>query len=546
MRLRLLRNALWLVLAALAPLPLAAEDGATPSGEAEREATAPSLHGVLRLSLAEAVRMGLENNLDVEVERYTPYIAERDETAAWGAYDPLLDGVFTYEALQEPNNFNLNVGVTESENDRIGGDVGLSGLVPLLGSSYEMRFDSLRDNNNSRNTRFDPTLSSHFLLELAQPLLKNLFYNSEWTLVQTSSLASEAAFENFRRQVMDTVREIASNYWVLIANEEKQRVAEKSLETARALHEQTKTQFEVGVVSKVEVVEAEAGVAEREVTLIRAQNAYRSSQDDLINVVLGRHLAANSTLEIAPTDRPEDYISYEIDIEEAVRKAFLHRPELAIKRKEFEQRELELAFARNQQLPQLDLVLSYGNHGLAGEGNKNQCPVGDLACLAQVAAVSSSYSQTVDGFFTDDASEQFTAGARFSIPIPNTAPRATASKRELELRRTRSETARLEQDIILEVRKSVRDLESAQEGIRAAERRRVASEEQLRAERIRLEYGESTPFDVLQREQDLVQAESEKIDALRVYRVSATDLDRAQGTILNTNNVVVEDVGALR
>ena len=63
---------------------------------------------------------------------------------------------------------------------------------------------------------------------------------------------------------------------------------------------------------------------------------------------------------------------------------------------------------------------------------------------------------------------------------------------------------------------------------------------------IRLEYGESTPFDVLQRERDLVSAESEKIDALRAYRVAATELARAQGTILRDRNIVIEDVAQLR
>ncbi|MGH9389353.1 MAG: TolC family protein, partial [Vicinamibacteria bacterium] len=429
------------------------------------------------------------------------YIASEDETVAWGAYDPQLDGQFTYDSIEEPSNFNLNVGVTQSENYRTGGDVGFTGLVPFLGSSYELRFDSLQDDNNSSNTRFDPTLASHFILSLAQPLLKDLFFNDEWTKVQTSYLTSESALDNFRKQVMDTVKEIASDYWILIANEEKARVAEKSLERARALLEQTKTQFEVGVISKVEVVESEAGVADREFNLILAQNAYRKSQDDLIDVVLGRHFAAVSTLEIAPTDRPEDYVSYEIDVEESARKAFAHRPELAVKRKEFEQRELELAFARNQRLPQLDFVVSYGNRGLAGDGNEKACNfvdntpnpsnpggVSDRAlCLANAATITSGYGETFDGFFTPDASEQVTVGAVFSIPIPNTSARATASKRELELRKTRSELARLEQDIILEVRKSVRDLESAQQGIRAAERGEAAATEQLRAERIRLE-----------------------------------------------------------
>ena len=74
----------------------------------------------------------------------------------------------------------------------------------------------------------------------------------------------------------------------------------------------------------------------------------------------------------------------------------------------------------------------------------------------------------------------------------------------------------------------------------------AASAEQLRAERIRLEHGESTPFDVLLREEDLVQAESQRIAALRVYRGSVAALDRAQGTMLEDRGIVLEDALTLR
>ena len=105
---------------------------------------------------------------------------------------------------------------------------------------------------------------------------------------------------------------------------------------------------------------------------------------------------------------------------------------------------------------------------------------------------------------------------------------------------------REEQDIVLEVRDAIRNLLSAQEGIEAAERRRIAAAEQFRAESIRLEHGESTPFDVLQREEDLVDAESQKIAALQIYRNSLAALDRAQGTILRDRNVIVEQARTLR
>jgi outer membrane protein TolC len=82
--------------------------------------------------------------------------------------------------------------------------------------------------------------------------------------------------------------------------------------------------------------------------------------------------------------------------------------------------------------------------------------------------------------------------------------------------------------------------------VQAAERAVAASAEQLRAERIRLEHGESTPFDVLLREENLVTAESQRIAALRVYHGQVTALDRAQGTLLEDRSIVLEDALPLR
>ena len=124
--------------------------------------------------------------------------------------------------------------------------------------------------------------------------------------------------------------------------------------------------------------------------------------------------------------------------------------------------------------------------------------------------------------------------------------RHTVSRTELELSRAETQKRRLEQTIILEVRRAARNLQASQEGIDAARDAQRAAEEQLRAERIRLEYGESTPFDVLQREEDLVDRENELIGAFQAYRTSVTALDRAQGTILRNRNINIAEVGALR
>jgi outer membrane protein TolC len=305
------------------------------------------------------------------------------------------------------------------------------------------------------------------------------------------------------------------------------------------------------------------------VGVILAENEYRSAQDTLIDLVLGPHLTPDSRLEIRPTDSPEEVVTYEVDPEEANRKALAYRPEIASARRNVEQQEIELKFRKNQRLPQIDLQFSYGYQGLAGRTNPAptffgcprpntafcnnpanifapQCQPPPSCPRTPVRSVRRSYWSTDDDFFSADGAKQWTGGAVVTFPIGNVSGRAGVSQARLELRRARTQVRRVELDIVLEVREAIRTLGFSLEGIEAAERRRVAAAEQLRAENIRLEHGESTPFDVLLREEELVDAESQRIGALEAYHNSVTALDRAQGTILRDRNVVVEDAAALR
>ncbi len=505
----------------------------------------PTLHGDLALSLEDAIRMGLENNLDVEVVRYSPYIAYEDVEQAWGAYDPELFADFAYRNIELENSFQITGQVLSKQKDWAG-QGGFRGTLPLLGSSYLLSYDSGQFETNSRIEALSPRYESSFNLALTQPLLKNLVWNQPWFQVRTTRIVYDASLDQFRKDVMDVVQGIQNLYWNLIASEDQVNVAEKSLETATALLDQTKTQYEVGVVSRVEVVEAEAGVAQRDFELIRAQNRYRNAQDELIDAVLGMGLTADSTLQIQPTDRPDDYVPFAIDPEAAVAMAFEQRPEVALVDKEIEQRDISLRFAKNQRLPSLDARVSWGNQGLAGSQNPDAIDFQTGLPIPPGTIPTRAWNRSMDRFLTDDAAEQFVAGALFSFPIPNTQARHRVSQAELELRRANSQKRRLEQSIILEVRTAIRNLTDSQKGIEAARRATVAAAEQLRAERIRLEYGESTPFDVLLRESDLVSAESEQINAFQVYRTSATGLDRAQGTILRNSNISIDAVRALR
>jgi len=561
-------------------LPAFAED---PPDTAAPETTPvpgglqPDLRGELALSLHDAIAMGIENNLDVEIVRHDPLIAQQEHRIARGAHDPNLYGTFDYESRETPIASALQAGGRLVERETTG-SAGLVGLIPKLGWTYDLAFTGRRITTTSSISELSPEYNSGITGSITMPILKGFLWGQAWTQVKISGLGSEIAQEQFRQQLMDVVRGIADAYWDLAAQKENRAVANKSLETSRALLGQTNAQYEVGVVSRVEVTESEAGVADREFRQIGADNRYLTAQDTLIDAVLGPYLTPSSSLKVIPTDKPEEYTTFELDREESARKAFEKRPELEIARRQVEQTQISLKFARNQRLPQLDLVGAYGYRGLAGATNPaepifggvsqiqpvtepaaiNGVP-GTLTTFQQVPVLDSqgkrirqpvnvgrTFSSTDDDFFSADGAKAWTGGARFSIPLGNRAGRGGVDRAHLELRKARTFLRRLEQQIIIDVRKSVRDLRSAQLGIEAAERRRVAAQEQHRAEQIRLEHGESTPFDVLQREEDLVEAQSQKIGALQIYHSSVASLDRAQGTILEDRGVIIEEARPLR
>lgn len=498
------------------------------------------------LSIDEAIALGLQNNLDVEVNRYQPYVSQLDSEAAWGAYDPTFSGQVDYNDSRTRNTFAINRNQS-NEIDALGGKTGLTALIPYWGASVELSFDGRRTKTNNTIEALSPKYESGLMIGGTVPLMRGLVWNQPWTQVKTLRLNYDADLDNFTTSVMNTVQQIISAYWNLVATKEQVRVALKSLESNNALLDQTRTQYEVGVVSKVEVVQAEAGVANSEFNLIVARNTYRNAQDSLIAAVLGNRLRAATTLTFDPTTRPEFSSVRPVNLNHAVETAFARRPELAAAQRRLDQGEVQLKFAKNQRLPQVDLNVSYRTAGVEGRQNPDlidftatppgPAPPGSVA--------EGSFGDTTNSYFATGAPRGVTAMGVVSIPLGNVTARKNVSKARIELRRANSQITQLKQQIIVSVRAAARGLLASAHGVEAAERRRIAAKEQLRAERIRLEHGESTPFDVLQRESDLVDAESQKISALQSFRNAQATLERERGTILDTWDVAIDSVRQL-
>ena len=523
------------------PEPTAPTDAPPADSAASDLAGAPPASGQLPLSLRDAIAYALRRNTDVELFRYDPAIADYQLRAAWGIYEPEFYGVVDHRDMSLPV-AGVFQGFGFLLEEETTGSTGLRGVLPLVGWTYDFGYSGSRFETSSTIASLVPEYRSGVTFAFGAPLMRGFLYGEPWIQVRLSGTNSIVANEDFRGRLMDIVRGTEDAYWTLAAESRNLAVAKKSLETSRALLKQTQAQFQVGVVSKVEVTEAEAGVAQREFQLIRTENFYHAAQDRVIDLVFGPALTPTSSLEIIAAGSPENYQKLEVDPTVATEKALTNRPELLAAEQRVEAQRIRTKFAKNQRLPQLDLVGSYGTHGLAGEpsGVPFGCPA--PPCFPPPGSVPPGYGDTHDQFFQGDDSRTWTLGGRVSIPLGNTSARSNVRIAEIELHKAETLVDRQRQVIVSEVRNAVRDLQSAIQGIEAAERRRIAAAEQHRAEQIRLEHGESTPFDVLEREEDLVEAESQKIAALRVYHGAVVALDRAQGTLLEDRGIAIESV----
>jgi outer membrane protein TolC len=310
--------------------------------------------------------------------------------------------------------------------------------------------------------------------------------------------------------------------------------------------EQERVRYEVGAVSRVAVTQAVSGAADREATAIRQRARVRTVQDQLLNLILAPDTSRYNDTKLIP-ESPA-LVEYQVDDDVAVQRALETRTEIALARTRLEDAQVQLDFSENQVLPELNLVGSYTLSGLSGSAKEGftvdgippppavpVIPPGTF--FPRTYAGNSGASGATNDYFGKSAQRSWGITAELSIPIPNTTARAEQTQRRIEYRRARTDLRRTEQGIILGTRFAARALRAALATIVARQRGEEAAAEALRAEQEKLRLGDSTPFDVLQFEEDLASAENGLIVALQIYRDAITALEKAQGVLLERRGI---------
>ncbi len=534
------RVTLWLaaVLIVAAPVPASAQNGAQPPQESSPR---------LELTLADAVRIAFENNLDIRIVRYDAVSAAEGVRTARGRFEPV---------------FNLGTpGLTQLNPFPSGGAFGgggsfggfgfvdlrspsssqLAGADTLTSKSFTTRFDVQklfefgtrvdvsysvgRNRSNSVFQSLNPSWDNTLAISIVQPLLRGRGREAAAAELLLARANERVSAEAFRAQVEGVLLQVEQAYWQLVFAQRDLEVKQLSVQLAREQLERTRAQVEVGLIAPVEVTQAEVQVAARETDLINARNALEDARDALRALLRAEALPAGWDTPIEPIEAPT-VEPRTIDLDSEVRAALARRPEVAQAAAAIRARNVQVAASRDALQPRVDLLAQVSTNGIGGDLIVREGFPGRV-----VEVIPGGYGDAVDQLFGLDF-VSWRVGLNVSLPLGNSTAQGQYAQATIAEDQARARLESVRQQIELEVRRAVRGVQAAAEAAAAARKTRELAERQLAIETDRFEVGMSTNFEVLQFQDDLAAARSAELQALIRYRLARAELERATGRLL--------------
>ncbi|HWO50566.1 MAG TPA: TolC family protein, partial [Ornithinibacter sp.] len=317
----------------------------------------PDTRPVLELSLDDAVRRTLENNADIAVDKFDPESADYNVRGLKGYYEPYLISTVGDRSQTLPAT-NAFTGAERLNNKTFTYNFGAAQAIPT-GGTFEVDFNNNRQATNSIFSTFNPSFTSNFNLNLTQPLLRNLRIDSTRYQIKVAKKSAEISDVQFHQTVVNTVANVKQSYYDLIYALDNLEAQRKSLGLAQQLLEENRIKVRVGTMAPLDVVSAQSEVAGREANVIQAEASVADAEDILKRTMFTGTEPESWNTRIVPTERPTaDRVM--VDLPAAIQTALQKRTDIQSARKSLENSEYGVAYARNQQLPALNLSAGYG------------------------------------------------------------------------------------------------------------------------------------------------------------------------------------------
>ena len=463
----------------------------------------------------ELVALAIENNFGLEVSRLEVGIKDDNVDAEWGRFSPILgveigvDQVYRRQNAEEQRNNIFSTATETFEGERDYFTTTISGRLPF-GTTYELSAGTSRNDNTytaQSNTPFDPEYGSDVNLTITQPLLKNFGLNVGLAPVNIAKSEREAAKHETKGAIEAVMARVLLACYEMHFASENVSVKTESIDLANTLLEANQKRVDQGRMSKIEVTQAEARVAEAQAEWVQASSFFKERQSRLRELTQTRY---DFDGEVYYFDSIENLLPLPNTIEEAESYAgemLSNNPDFLAAIQKAETEGIRVAYTNNQRYPELNLRLSIGTSGLDDD-----------------------FGSSYKDFETRDG-PNWGVGLAFSMPFDNRTADAQhrASKRRESQALLRAKETEVQLLSALDVA-----IDTLQAGI---ERRRLISEsvrlaeEALKSEEVRLANGVTTNNEVLNQQRELSVSRTQALAAeVEIYK-AYLQLLLLQGTL---------------
>ena len=484
------------------------------------------------ITLEQCIQIALENNLDVRISNYQPRLAALNLQGAYGAYDPRFNWGATDSFRESKGRENpLEFTIPTSETDSFRSNYGLNGiLLPSTGMRYSLGFNASETTGTSASDFPFGSYGTGFFASLTQPLLRGAWIDGTRMSIKLNKQQIENSSLTVIRQITQTVSSVELAYYALIASRENVKVAEETLALTEKNFSNQKRRAEVGTLAKSQLPQLEAEVFSQKAQLLSVLNSYADSINSLKRLLTDDFASAqDKELTTVGELNPVQTV---FSLADSWDKALSQRPEILQSKISLENADIRLKYNKNQLYPQLDLRATYG---LSGSDSavlqfKDKRPY-----IARTASFDNAF-RDVRGFDYPN----YSIGLSFSIPIPNRSARASYKTAQAQKEQSVLQHKDLEQSIMVEIDRLIRDAEYRFEQISVTRQARLSSELALQHETKRYDEGAIENYQVLQAQRDLTNRRYSEINAKVQYLTALSRLGQAEGSTLDNNNINVE------
>ncbi len=493
---------------------------------------------VKKLSLQQCISKAMRYNLDIQVNAQNPAISVNDIVKAQAAFDAVLFGSVQFDTTDRSRidstyytrTIQTNSGTKKvrvpylpfDQNHDYNYSIGLKKMLPT-GATIQLsqnlrRYNVLSSDGDSyyRNPFFEYGLQ----LQLRQPLLRDFGIDVNRAEILSAQNNYRISKEQFELQVIKTAGQVEANYWRLFLARQQVKIFANLLN--RAQNTLTRV-LERGKYDGSSLAEARAAavVKKARANLLSARNTVLQQQDQLLNIMNDPSLPLDKNWEIITTDTPLSQ-RYQTQQKQALQTAIYMRPEIPIQKLRIDNARLQKDVAKNQKLPRLDLV---AQQEITGAGDN--------------------YHNAWDQQWKYNT-VNYTFGISAELPLGNRAARAMYGKSRLVLEQEELQLKNIRQQILADVNMSLHNLDIVYKEIGAWKKAVEADKNEVlnylaimdtqRQDSVTPEFLNLK----LNADERLANSQISALRAIVQYNLAIMDVNRAQGTLLQYDNIKLE------